>query len=357
MRAVVLDSELQYISNYPKPVIEQGWAIIKVIKAGICNTDLELIKGYMGFKGVLGHEFVGIVKECEDKTWIDKIVTGEINFGCNTCDSCLKGLQRHCPNRSTLGIVNADGCMSDYCKIPIDCLVEIPQDITINKAIFIEPLSAACEILEQLNILQPIHFSKCDLPTQPQNGHIKFRKQKYLRNNYTGTEQVTVLGDGKLGILCAWVLSTVFENVTLVGHHKEKLLIASWNEVKTIENSDNLPKADIVVEATGSVNGLNSAVELCIPRGTIILKSTIAEQTPVNFTQIVVDEITVIGSRCGQFKDGLNILQNYPDLPLERLISSEFPAEKSIEAFSESSKKGILKVLINFGDWRLEAGD
>jgi alcohol dehydrogenase len=318
MRAVIFKDKLEYFSDYTKPSIEKGWAVVKVLKAGICNTDLEIIKGYMGFKGILGHEFVGIVEECSNTEWLGKRVAGEINFGCNNCEWCKCGLGRHCPNRTTLGISNADGCMADYCKIPIDCLIEIPDNISNNKAVFIEPLSAACEILEQ------------------------------LENNITGKEKVIILGDGKLGILCSWVLTTAFEDVTLVGRHKSKLELASWNRLKTTTDINSISSADIVVEATGTSGGFNTAINICKPRGKIILKSTVADQKPVNMTKIVVDEISVIGSRCGQFKDGLTVMKNYLDIPLDKLITATFSAEKSLEAFEKSAKKGMLKIIIDF---------
>jgi alcohol dehydrogenase len=318
MRAIIFNKKLEYITDYPKPSLEKGWAIVKVLKAGICNTDLEIIKGYMEFNGILGHEFVGIVEECTDSAWLGKRVTGEINFACSKCEWCRQELGRHCPNRTTLGIFKTDGCMADYCKIPIGCLIEIPDEISARKAVFIEPLSAACKILEQ------------------------------LKSSITGREKVVILGDGKLGILCSWVLTTAFKDVTLVGHHKNKLKLATWNELKTTTDISSISSADIVVEATGTSGGFNTAIDICKPRGKIILKSTVADQIPVNMTKIVVDEISVIGSRCGQFKDGLAILKNYPDIPLERLISVTFPAEKSLEAFKESTQKGILKITIDF---------
>ena len=318
MRAVVFDNTLKYITDHVKPSLKDDWAIVKILKAGICNTDLEIIKGYLGFNGILGHEFIGIVEECNNSTWIGKRVSGEINFACGHCGWCKKDLGRHCPNRSVLGILNADGCMADYCKIPVDCLIEIPASIPDNKAIFIEPLSAACEILEQLG------------------------------NNISGNEKIVVLGDGKLGILCSWVLATVFKDVTLVGHHKNKLELAAWKHLKTTDNLDNISSADIIIEATGTSGGFETAMKICKPRGKIILKSTVAEYEPINLSNLVINEITVIGSRCGQFKDGLSILQHHKDIPLERLITATYPAEKSLEAFKKSAEKGILKVVINF---------
>ncbi len=318
MIAITFNKKLKLETNYKKPLPEPGWAIVKVHKTGVCNTDLEIIKGYMGFNGVLGHEFIGIVEECSNTHWVGKRVAGEINFACNKCNWCKQNLERHCPNRTTLGISKTDGCMAEYCKIPENCLIEIPESIPDNQAIFIEPLSAACEILEQLD------------------------------SSITGKEDVLILGDGKLGILCSWVLSTKFNNVTLVGRHEKKLEIAKWNNLQTCTDISKLKQVDIVVEATGTSNGLNTAIEVCKPRGKIILKSTVADQKPINMAKVVVDEITIIGSRCGQFKDGLNIMNDYSDIPLEKLITAIYPASKSIEAFEKSKEKGVLKVLIDF---------
>ena len=318
MKAVIFDKKLKLVTDYPRPKLKSNWAVIKILKAGICSTDLEIIKGYKGFKGILGHEFVGIVEECDDSKWIGKRIVSEINFSCRKCDWCKKGLDRHCPNRTVMGILQSDGCMAEYCTVPIHCLIELPEIIEDNKAVFIEPLSAACEIIEQLG------------------------------NNINSNKKVVVLGDGKLGILCSWVLSTVFKDVTIAGHHKEKLKLAEWNGIKTTENIESLKYADITVEATGSVSGFETSVKLCRPRGTLILKSTIAANIPLDLTKIVVDEISVIGSRCGQFKDGISIIKKYPDIPLERLVADIFPINKAVDAFSRSSQKGILKVLIEF---------
>ena len=269
MKALVFDNELRLENNYRKPKAKKGWSLVKVVKIGICKTDLEITKGYMGFNGVLGHEFIGIVEDSQISSLIGKKVTGEINFSCKRCSYCKQGLDRHCPNRTTLGIQNADGCFAEYCVIPDHCIIEIPENIPDNKSIFIEPLSAACEILEQLE-------GKC-----------------------SGREEVYILGDGKLGILCSWILSTAFNDVTLLGHHKEKLEIAKWNNIKTSLSADNLPQADIIVEATGSLGGFSTSINLCKPRGHLVLKSTIAANEPLNLAAIVINEINIIGSRCG----------------------------------------------------------
>ena len=319
MRAVVFDGKLRFVKNYPVPEIPTDWALISVLEAGICGTDIEIVKGYKEFMGVLGHEFVGIVEQSDDPAWIGKRVVGEINVACGRCDWCAKELKRHCSNRSALGILSHDGCIADYCALPVSNLFEIPAEMSNARATFIEPLSAACEILEQLQI--------------------------------QGAERVLVLGDGRLGILCAWVLSTLFSDVTLIGHHTEKLAKAKWRHLKTAHSTAKLDlKADIVVDATGSDSGINEAMSLCRPRGTIVLKTTVASQRAINLAPIVVNELTVVGSRCGQINDGLRMLQSYPDMPVERLITGQYPIEQAVEAFERSAQPDALKVLIDTSD-------
>jgi alcohol dehydrogenase len=316
MRAVIWNGQLVFHTDYPVPTIPRGWAKIRVKTAGICKTDLELIKGYMGFSGVLGHEFVGMVTSCEDARWVGKRVAGEINAACGQCVFCRDGLGRHCPDRLTLGIDRLNGCMADFCVLPIANLVEIPADISDDRAVLIEPVSAACEILEQLSL--------------------------------NGSERIVVLGDGRLGILCAWVLSTAAADVTLVGHHPEKLSIASWNGIKTCHGSSGCNAgADVVVEATGSDAGLIEAMNLCRPRGVIVLKSTIAAPHTANLSPIVIHELTVIGSRCGQFREGLALLGRYPDMPLEHLITDRFPIEAAAAAFQQAARNASIKVLMD----------
>ncbi len=316
MRAVVWDGQLQFLPDYPVPEVRPGWAGIRVQVAGICRTDLELINGYLGFSGVLGHEFIGIVASCEDGRWLGKRVAGEINAACGQCSFCRAGLGRHCPSRKTLGIDRLDGCMADYCTLPISNLIEIPAGISDDRAVFIEPLSAACEILEQLDL--------------------------------NGSERVVVLGDGRLGILCAWVLSTVVSDVTLIGRHPEKLALSAWNNIKTARGSGDIePGADVVVEATGSATGLSEAMALCRPRGVIVLKSTVAVSASVNLSPVVIHELTILGSRCGQFRDGLSMMVQHPDMPLESLITDRFPIEAAPAAFQLAARNTAVKILLD----------
>jgi len=327
MKAALFDNDLRYVNDYPRPEARPGWARIKVQLAGICKTDMEIMKGYLGFKGVLGHEFVGVVDCCDDPAWAGKRVVGEINAACGRCAWCAKGLGRHCPARTTLGIVNHDGCMAEYCVLPVENLRIVPEEISDERAVLTEPLSAACEIMEQLPI--------------------------------RGTERIVVLGDGRLGILCAWSLATVAPDVTIVGHHPEKLHLAQWRGIKTTSDAGGVePGADIVVEATGSGQGIVTAMSLCRPRGTIVLKSTVAMGTPcgkvspsdVNLAPIVIHEQTLLGSRCGRFADGLKMMQDFPDMPLARLITCRYPLEKVEEAFIRARESDAIKVLLDVTD-------
>ncbi len=317
MKAVVFEGTLRFEKNYPRPRAGQGWALIEVRTAGICKTDLEILKGYLGFRGILGHEFLGRVKSCEDPSWMGKRVVGEINASCGKCSWCLQRLGRHCPQRTTLGIVNHDGCMADYCTLPVENLFEVPEAISDQQAILAEPLAAACEILEQVPI--------------------------------QGDERVIVLGDGRLGILCAWALATVTPHVTLVGHHPHKLEKALWRGIRTSLKGEGITagEADLVIEATGSGRSMAQAMSLCRPRGTIVLKSTVASQENINLAPLVIHELTVVGSRCGRFQDALAMMLNFPDMPLNRLITDRYPLHRAHEAFAKAQSGEALKVVLD----------
>lgn len=315
MHAVVFDGGLRYMLDRPRPEAKPGWALIRVQLAGICKTDLEIIKGYMGFKGILGHEFLGVVESCDHPEWIGRRVVGEINAACGKCQWCAQGLGRHCPGRTTLGIVNHDGCMAGYCVLPVENLHMAEPELSDDQVILTEPLAAACEILEQVAL--------------------------------TGEERVVVLGDGRLGILCAWALATKVQDVTLAGHHQEKLDIAGWRDIRTCLRGEGVvPGADIVVDATGSGKGMAQAMELCRPRGTIVLKSTVALQGEINLAPLVINELTVVGSRCGLFSDALAMMRAFPDMPLERLITHRYPLDQAREAFAAAGSGQALKVVL-----------
>lgn len=319
MKAVVFDNELKLVTDYKKPEPQSGEALIKVTLAGVCNTDYEITKGYMGYKGVLGHEFVGVVEEInfKDKSLLGKRVVGEINCGCNNCEWCHQGLQRHCPNRQTLGIWQKDGCFSEYLCMPIDTLLEVPENVTDEQAVLVEPLAAGLEILEQLHI-QPI-------------------------------QKVVILGDGKLGLTTALALNASNIDVLLVGKHQNKLDIANKQGVKTklLQDLEIKKEWDFVVEATGSISGFETALALTKPRGTLVLKSTVAASKEFNLAPIVIDEIRVQGSRCGQFAPALRLLEKQL-IDFKPLISATFDADNAIKAFEKNKEKDTLKVLIKF---------
>ncbi len=319
MKALVFDNELKYTEDYPKPVPKSGEVLIKVTHAGICNTDVEITNGYMGFKGICGHEFLGIVEDVNslDKSLIGKRVTGEINLGCGKCPDCYNNMQRHCQNRQTLGIFKKDGAFAEYLTLPIENVIEIPASIPDEDAILVEPLAAALEILEQV--------------------HIK------------PADKIAVLGDGKLGLLVSLVLSTTPADVITIGKHENKLDILKKQGIKTKFLTDAVETKfyDIVVDATGSVDGFEKAVSLVKPRGVLVLKSTVAAEKPLNLAPVVIDEITIVGSRCGQFKPALRLLEKKV-LNLKPMISRVFGFENAIEAFVYAQTKGVLKVILKF---------
>lgn len=321
MKAIVFDENLKLDKNYEKPVPQKGEALIKVSLAGICNTDFEITKGYMGYKGILGHEFVGVVEEIndEDKSLLGKRVVAEISYGCHKpdCEWCNQGLVRHCPDRHTIGIWRKEGCFAEYITLPLEILFEVPENVSNEQAVFVEPLAAACEILEQLHI-QPI-------------------------------QKVLVQGDGKLGLTTALTLNAFNYDVTLVGKHQNKLDIAKAQGVKTIllDDLDVKPEWEVVVEATGSISGFETAMALTKPRGTLVLKSTVAGSKEFNLAPIVINEITVLGSRCGQFKPALRLLENNR-IDFKSFISGIYSVDDAIEAFEKNKDKDTLKVLIKF---------
>ena len=317
MKAVVFDNGLKLETNYPKPTPKKGEALIKVNTIGICNTDYEITKGYMGYKGILGHEFTGVVVEINDenKSLLNKRVVGEINCGCGDCEWCAQGLERHCPNRSTLGIWQREGCFAEYVCLPVKNLLEIPENVSDDEAVFVEPLAAACEITEQLHI-KPF-------------------------------EKVIVLGDGKLGLMIALALNAAGLDVVLIGKHENKLQIAKNQGVKTklLADVEIKKEFDFVVEATGSISGFETSLALTKPRGTLILKSTIAASKEFNFAPVVVDEITIVGSRCGQFAPALRLLES-KRIDVKPLISDIFDLDDSIAAFERNKDKSSIKVIV-----------
>lgn len=319
MKALVFDNELKLTDNYEKPVPKAGEALVRVTLAGICNTDYEITKGYMGYVGILGHEAVGVVEEVnsEDKSLLGKRVVPEISYGCKdpSCTWCAKKLYRHCPNRHTLGIWRKDGVFAQYFTMPLETLFEVPSNVPDTQAVFVEPLAAALEITEQ--------------------HHIK------------PYEKIIVLGDGKLGLITALALHAQNLDVMLVGKHQNKLDIAHAQGVKTTLLQDlQIEKIyDVVVEATGSISGFETALALTKPRGTLVLKSTVAASKEFNLAPIVIDEITVLGSRCGQFPPALRLLES-EKVDFSPLISGIYSIDDAIEAFEKNKEKDTLKVLL-----------
>jgi len=379
MKAVVLTPGPMLVNDHSAPSPTGGEALVRVRLCGICNTDLELAKGYMNFKGIPGHEFVGEVVEVnltdngpslneinsfapsgsrneikadslndtnyktsikgksaqastgttartsaaeqredtEVSSIIGRRVVGEINAACGECAYCAEGVTTHCQNRTVLGILGRDGCMAEYFTLPLENLHVIPDNISDEAAVFIEPIAAAFQILEQVDI--------------------------------TKGQRVAVMGDGKLGLLCAMVLSTTGADVTLMGRHKRKMALVESYGVKVMLSGDrgSAGPYDVVVEATGSASGFEQAMTLTRPRGIIVLKSTVAEGKPLNLAPIVINEITVVGSRCGPFEPAIEALASGAIDPTP-LIEDTWPIDDAIKAFEHASKKGTMKVLVSF---------
>ncbi len=314
MRALVFDKELKYSEDLPVPRPRNDEALIRVMCAGICNTDIEIIKGYMGFKGIPGHEFVGVVEECASKEMVGKRVVGEINIGCGQCNYCRSGVQNHCHERSVLGILNKEGAFADYITLPIDNIHVLPDSVSDEEAVFVEPLAAGFEILQQVDIVP--------------------------------SDRVCVLGDGKLGLLIAQVLSMTGCDLTVVGKHRSKMLLLGELGIKTELSSEFTGKdMDMVVECSGSESGMAMALKTVRPRGKVIIKTTIAERGHIDLNLVVINELSLIGSRCGPFPDAINAIES-GKVKLYPLITAEYSIEEGIKAFEHASQKGVLKVIL-----------
>lgn len=310
MIAAYLESGEVSLREVPKPR-RRAHALIRMTTAGICNTDLELKAGYYGFQGIPGHEFVGIVEQGPPQ-WIGKRVVGEINLACGKCEWCARGLGRHCPTRTVLGIVRHPGAFAEYLSLPVENLLAVPDSLPDEEAVFTEPVAAACEILEQCKI--------------PKGG------------------EVAVLGDGKLGLLIGQVLLANGINVYQFGRYPAKLKIVKRRGAII---GRGIPKArfPFVVDATGSANGLETAVAMCAPRGTVILKSTVHGNTTLPMASVIVPEITLLGSRCGRFAPALKLLKDRK-LDVRSMIHGEFPLRDAVPAFARAAEKGTLKILL-----------
>jgi threonine dehydrogenase-like Zn-dependent dehydrogenase len=313
MFALVLDRrEARVVSDRPRPALGRDEALIRVRAAGVCDTDLQLARGYMDFAGVPGHEFTGVVVECADASWVGKRVVADINAGCGTCAECRARGPHHCPNRSVLGILSRPGAFAEMVAMPTACLVEVPAAVSDDVAVFAEPLAAALHVLDEL----------ADTP-----------------------RRAIVLGDGKLGLLIARALVGSGVPTELVGRHERKLALAPG--AKTFLDSAALALgADLVVEATGSEAGLARAIELVAPRGTIVLKTTVAGDLTVDLAPVVVNEVRLVGSRCGDMKRAIEALASGQVDPTP-LIEARYPLARADEALAHAARRGTLKVLID----------
>ncbi len=313
MKSVWLESNqisLRDVSQPRKP----NEALIKIRKAGICSTDLELVKGYYPYTGILGHEFVGQVVEAEDASWIGQRVVGEINVVCNQCEQCLNGRPTHCENRTVLGIVNRDGTFAEFTTLPIANLHRVPDSVPDEMAVFTEPLAAALEIQDQIN-LRP-------------------------------TDRVLLIGAGRLGQLIAQTLALTGCDLRVVARHAHQQSLLRARGIRTVSEEEIQPwRWDVVVEATGSPSGFSLARKAIRPRGTLVMKSTYKGEISVNFSSIVVDEINLVGSRCGPFEPALRLMESRQVDPTV-LIADEFKLEDALKAFEHAAETGVLKVLV-----------
>ena len=317
MRAVHLSGhEVSFRDDYPEPKPGEHDVVVRVIRAGVCETDLQLMQGYMGFEGVLGHEFVGIA---ESGPLAGQRVVGEINCSCFDCPTCRSGLPTHCPNRSVIGILNHDGAFADRIAVPQKNLHAVPDSLTTDIAVFVEPVAAAFQILRQ-QLVRP-------------------------------GQSVVVLGDGRLGNLCAQVLQNFGCNVTVVGKHSSKLTVLDELGIPTVHLDDADPKreTDIVVDCTGSATGLPTALQFVSPWGKVILKTTVAGEQTLALAPIVIDEVSVIGSRCGPFPDAIAAL-TAGQVQVESLISARYPLKDGPEALQVTASQPVLKVLLDVAE-------
>jgi threonine dehydrogenase-like Zn-dependent dehydrogenase len=322
MNALYLENgQLTLRTNYPQPQPGPGEALIAVTMAGICSTDLELVKGYMAFNGVLGHEFVGVVTAVgspqEDGGWVGQRVVGTISLGCGRCAVCLSDGPGHCPQRTVLGIAGKDGVFAQYVTLPITNLLPVPDDVTDEQAVFTEPLAAALRIREQVNV-------------RP-------------------TTRLAVVGPGRLGLLVGQVLALAGGQVTMLGRSPASLDLPAQLGLQTGFVSDFGDNSfDFVVEATGNAAGFAQSLRLVRPRGTLVLKSTFAGDATLNLTKLVVAEINVVGSRCGPFAPALRLLARH-DVDVLASIEARYPLRHALAAFDHAARPGVRKVLLRVG--------
>ena len=314
MRALrICGGQLELVCDYPEPTIGEGWSRVRVLQAGICETDLQLLQGYMGFEGVLGHEFVGIA---EDGPFAGKRVVGEINCACSKCNTCLAGRSNHCPHRTVLGILNHDGAFADSISLPNDNLHVVPDQISNDLATLVEPIAAALQIPEQVAI-------KSDLTA-------------------------AVVGDGRLGNLSSQMLHSMDCKTTVIGKHNEKLSRIRRFGIATclLSQIQSLGQFDIVIDCAGTRSGLETAFHLVRPRGTIIMKTTVSSIYEMDLSPVVIHEITIVGSRCGPFDKAIYALASNK-FDLADFVTARFPLEDYQVAFECATKKDTLKVIFD----------
>lgn len=312
MLALVLNDRPQLVADHPPPSRPAGEARVAMRLAGVCDTDLQLARGYMGYRGILGHELIGEVVDADDRAWVGRRVVADINAGCGDCDECRTRGGHHCPTRTVLGILGRGGAFAEELVVPERCLVAVPDAVTDEQAVFAEPLAAALHVVDAI----------AD-PAAP----------------------AIVLGDGKLGLLIAMSLAQAGIDTTLVGHHRDKLALAGG--ARTLLESE-LPDGlhvPLVVEATGTAAGLARAMSLCAPRGTLVLKSTVAGPHEVDLSPIVINELTVVGSRCGDMAAAVGCLADGRVDP-RPLIAARYRLADAERALAHAGQPGTLKVLI-----------
>lgn len=315
MSALWLEDRALSLREVPVPdAVAAGEALVRVRLSGICGTDLELVRGYYPYSGVLGHEFVGEVVDAPDPTWVGERVVAEINANCHTCATCRAGRPTHCEQRTVLGIAGRDGVHAEYASVPVANLHRVPDSVPDEAAVFTEPIAAALEILEQVHVA----------PTQ----------------------RVLLVGAGRLGQLVAQVLALTGADLAVVARHALQRELLHARGIRTIAEQDVSPRSyDVVVEATGSPSGLDLARAALRPRGMLVLKSTYAGDVTLDLSPFVVDEITVVGSRCGPFAPALRLLAS-GDVDPTPLVAERFPLASAVEAMSRAAERGVMKVLL-----------
>ncbi|HXS01682.1 MAG TPA: alcohol dehydrogenase catalytic domain-containing protein [Pyrinomonadaceae bacterium] len=315
MLALRVDRKRLAVKDVEKPD-RPDEVLVRVLLSGICNTDLEIARGYAGFNGTIGHEFVGVVEESSDRALVGRRVVGEINAGCGNCDLCRAGDSRHCPNRTVLGIHGRDGAHAEFLQLPAINILPVPENVPDEHAVFTEPLAAACGVVERVKI--------------------------------DSSDRVAVIGDGKLGLLCAQVIALSGAPTLLIGKHSSKLRIAERRGIEIMTPKQALKRKqqfDVVVEASGAASGFALALDLLRPKGQLVLKSTFHGKTELDAARIVVDEISIVGSRCGRFSPALDLLKKSA-IDVDSLISEEYPLANGVHAMRRAGTRGVMKVLL-----------